>query len=52
MEEYSRTADGALFTFDSSDSAETDAPPRFARVYGFSPMPVDHGALRLDTRKP
>lgn len=35
---------GALFTFDSNDSAETDGPPRFARVHGFAPMPVDHGA--------
>jgi hypothetical protein len=34
----------ALFTFGSEDSASTDAPPRFARIYGFSPFAVEKGA--------
>jgi hypothetical protein len=35
---------GALFTFDSQDSASSDAAPRFARIYGFSPFSVPKGA--------
>ena len=35
---------GALFTFDSNDSARDEAPPRFARIYGFSPFAVEKGA--------
>jgi MFS family permease len=35
---------GALFTFDSEDSASTDDQPRFARIYGFSPFALERGA--------
>ena len=35
---------GALFTWDSEDSADADATPRFARVHGFAPMAVENGA--------
>jgi hypothetical protein len=35
---------GALFTWDSEDSASAEAAPRFARVYGFSPFAVEKGA--------
>jgi hypothetical protein len=35
---------GALFTLNSEDSASNDAPPRFARVQGFSPFAVEKGA--------
>ncbi len=37
-------AAGALFTHGSSDSAEADGPPRFARVHGFAPFAVEKGA--------
>jgi hypothetical protein len=37
-------AAGALFTFDSEDSASNDAAPSFARLYGFAPFPVERGA--------
>lgn len=35
---------GALFTFDSADSADADATPRFAKIHGFAPMAVENGA--------
>jgi hypothetical protein len=35
---------GALFTWDSEDSASSDAEPRFARIYGFAPFAVQRGA--------
>jgi hypothetical protein len=35
---------GALFTWDSEDSASRDAEPHFARIYGFAPFAVEKGA--------
>jgi hypothetical protein len=35
---------GALFSFDSNDSASSDEPPRFAKIYGFAPFAVEKGA--------
>jgi hypothetical protein len=35
---------GALLTYGSEDSARADAPPKFARIYGFSPFAVEKGA--------
>jgi hypothetical protein len=35
---------GALFTINSEDSASADAPPRFARIHGFSPFAIEKGA--------
>jgi hypothetical protein len=35
---------GALFTINSEVSAIADAPPRFARIHGFSPFTVEKGA--------
>ncbi|HKY37700.1 MAG TPA: hypothetical protein VJN18_17280 [Polyangiaceae bacterium] len=35
---------GALFTWDSEDSASSDAQPRFARVHGFVPFMLENGA--------
>ncbi len=35
---------GALFTFGSRDAASADAPPAFARIYGFAPFAVESGA--------
>jgi hypothetical protein len=35
---------GALFTFGSEDSADADSSPRFAKIHGFAPMPVENGA--------
>ena len=35
---------GALFTWDSNDSAINEAPPKFARIDGFAPFAVEKGA--------
>jgi hypothetical protein len=35
---------GAVFTWDSEDSASSDAEPRFARVHGFVPFMLEKGA--------
>jgi hypothetical protein len=35
---------GAVFTWDSQDSASRDAEPRFARVHGFVPFMLENGA--------
>jgi hypothetical protein len=35
---------GAIFTFDSEDSASADSTPSFARLYGVAPFPVEKGA--------
>lgn len=37
-------AAGALLTLDSSDTAEADTPPRFARIHGLMPMAFERGA--------
>jgi hypothetical protein len=35
---------GAVFTWDSNDSASSDAAPRFATVHGFVPFLLEQGA--------
>jgi len=35
---------GALFTHGSTDSADVETAPQFARIYGFAPFAVERGA--------